>query len=115
MFIGSRLTSLTEENPTHDPLRFWLNLASIGLSATFSVVTGYVIYKLTLEQMRKLDRQNGGHDGELAAEAFEEGALLDSFSDEDVDEPLTLSGDFSPRHETSSGAIRRTSSPSVQV
>lgn len=78
VFIGSRLTSLTEENPTHDPYRFWLNLASIGLSSTISIFTGIVIYRLTLAQMKKV----GGGDGELAAEILEEGRLLGDWSDE---------------------------------
>ena len=101
--------SLTEETPAHDPLRFWLNLGSILLSATFSVTTGYWIYRLTLEQMRKMDRTG---DGELAAEALEEGALLGDYSDEEEmeDEPLTVRGEsLRPTgllHRTSSGESR---------
>ncbi|WRT69083.1 uncharacterized protein IL334_006066 [Kwoniella shivajii] len=89
VFIGSRLTSLASE--TKDPLQFWLNLLSIGLSSSISVITGIVIYRLTLEQMRKLSNANGhNNDGELAAEYIEEDALLgelnpseDDFEDEE--------------------------------
>ncbi|WVQ81397.1 hypothetical protein IAT38_003521 [Cryptococcus sp. DSM 104549] len=91
VFIGSRLTSLASDSPSHDPLRFWLNLFSIGLSSAISVVTGVVIYRLTLEQMRKLDRNGPGlGDGELAAEALEEGALLGEYGDESGEEEAEL-------------------------
>ncbi|CAD6578875.1 MAG: Tlg2-vesicle protein [Tremellales sp. Tagirdzhanova-0007] len=92
VFIGSRLTSLTSETPSHDPLRFWLNLLSIGLSGTISTLTGVWIYRLTLEQMRKME------EGDVVAEALEQGALLGDFSGEDEDaeelddEPLTGTG-----------------------
>ncbi|WWD21289.1 hypothetical protein CI109_105773 [Kwoniella shandongensis] len=97
VFIGSRLTSLASDSPSSDPLRFWLNLFSIGLSGAISVTTGIVIYRLTLEQMRKLDREGGSGqgfgDGELAAEVLEQDALLgeynDSGSDADEAEMLT--------------------------
>ncbi|ODO06122.1 hypothetical protein L198_01354 [Cryptococcus wingfieldii CBS 7118] len=84
VFIGSRLTSLYSDSPTEDPLRFWINLASIGISGTISVVTGYAIYRLTLDQMRKLDQARAGGgvsdgDGELAAEALEGRALLGEY------------------------------------
>lgn len=91
VFIGSRLTSLTSEDGTHDPVRFWVNLLSIGLSITISTLGGIWIYRLTLEQMRKLDLEQGTGDGELAAEAFEEGALLGDYDEgEEEDEPLTV-------------------------
>ncbi|RXK38968.1 hypothetical protein M231_03698 [Tremella mesenterica] len=89
VFIGSRLSSLSGEEPTHDPLRFWLNLISIGLSGCFSVGTGVWIYRLTLDQMRKLDQGLPG-EGELAAEALEEGRLLDDYSEEEEGEDLVL-------------------------
>ncbi|WWC64013.1 uncharacterized protein I303_106619 [Kwoniella dejecticola CBS 10117] len=85
VFIGSRLTSLTSD--TKDPLQFWLNLLSIGLSSTISVVTGIIIYRLTLEQMRKL---KGTGDGELAAEYIEEDALLGELSGGSDDEAEML-------------------------
>jgi hypothetical protein len=92
VFIGSRLTSLTSDEPTHDPLRFWLNLGSIALSSTISLLTGIWIYRLTLAQMRKLEEEGG--QGELAAEALEEGALLGDYSEEsegaEEDEPLSV-------------------------
>lgn len=102
--------SLTEESPTRDPAQFWLNMLSIGLSFTFSIGTGWWIYRLTLEQMRKMDREGGGHDGEYAAEALEEGALLDAYTDDDVEENLT--GRPESRHELrpNKGVLRRTSS-----
>ena len=106
VFIGSRLTSLTSETPTHDPLRFWLNLLSIGLCSTISALTGIWIYRLTLEQMRKME------EGEVAAEALEEGALLGDYSGEEGeemdDEPLTGIG--GSRIERSPGVVRRSSS-----
>jgi hypothetical protein len=97
VFIGSRLTSLIEtpDEPHHDPLKFWLNLGSIGLSMIISTGTGIWIYRLTLEQMRKLE------EGELAARVLEEGVPtegvyrdememeLDEDEDELEDEPLT--------------------------
>ncbi|WVQ90118.1 hypothetical protein IAS59_003895 [Cryptococcus gattii] len=79
VFIGSRLTSLASDSAAHDPLRFWLNLISIVVS------------------MRKLDQNGAGlGDGELAAEALEENALLgdyDSGSDDAEAELLTASND----------------------
>lgn len=58
-------------------MRFWLNLISIIVSACISIATGVIIYRLTLQQMRKLDQTGTGlGDGELAAEALEENALL---------------------------------------
>jgi len=95
VFIGSRLTSLIEtpDEPHHDPLKFWLNLGSIGLSMIISTGTGIWIYKLTLEQMRKLE------EGELAARVLEEGVPTEGMyrdememeldEDELDDEPLT--------------------------
>ncbi|AAW44224.1 hypothetical protein CNBF2990 [Cryptococcus deneoformans B-3501A] len=95
VFIGSRLTSLASDSAAHDPLRFWLNLISIIVSACISIATGVIIYRLTLQQMRKLDQTGAGlGDGELAAEALEENALLgdyDSGSGEDEAEFLTSS------------------------
>ena len=107
MFIGSRLTSLTHEGPTHDPLQFWLNIGSILLSCSISILTGIWIYRLTLEQMRKLD---SGDEGELAAEALERGALLGDYTDDEEadDEPLTLGHSLRP----SDGLQRRSSSSS---
>ncbi|WVF65529.1 hypothetical protein IAT40_000257 [Kwoniella sp. CBS 6097] len=84
VFIGSRLTSLASD--VHDPLQTWLNLLSIGISTTISLVTGIVIYRLTLEQMRKLKNE----EGELAAEYVEEDALLGELSDSD--DELTRGG-----------------------
>lgn len=91
VFIGSRLNSLTDGDDKPDPLRFWINLGSIAISVTFSVVTGTVIYRLTLSQMRKMDY---GHphdleDAELAAGVLERSALLSDFSEpDDVEEEL---------------------------
>ncbi|ORY28780.1 hypothetical protein BCR39DRAFT_533830 [Naematelia encephala] len=108
VFIGSRLTSLTSETPGHDPLRFWLNIGSIALSASISVLTGVWIYRLTLDQMRKLEKSR---EGELAAEALEEGALFgeyrDSDDEENEDEPLT---ERSQMLRPERGALRRVSS-----
>ena len=107
VFIGSRLTSLASETPSHDPLRFWINLGSICLSMLISVSTGIWIYRLTLAQMRKLDKNEAGlGDGELAAEALEEGALLGDYSGDE--EPLT---DRSETVRPGGGVARRTSSP----
>ncbi|WVQ93198.1 hypothetical protein IAU59_000262 [Kwoniella sp. CBS 9459] len=86
VFIGSRLTSLASD--VHDPLQTWLNLLSIAISTTISLVTGIVIYRLTLEQMRKLKNE----EGELAAEYVEEDALLGELSDSDDDEGLSGGG-----------------------
>lgn len=85
------MTDGGEDKP--DPLRFWVNLASIIVSVAFSVVTGLLIYRLTLSQMRKMDH---GHphdleDGELAAEALERAersALLGDFSESDVEDEV---------------------------
>ena len=105
VFIGSRLTSLTHEAPNHDPLQFWLNIGSILISSTISVLTGIWIYRLTLEQMRKLD---AGEEGGLAADALERGALLGDYSDDEeaADEPLTPGHSLRP----SGNMLRRTSS-----
>lgn len=88
VFIGSRLSSMLDDpdNPKHkDPVQFWLNMASIVATVVFSVVTGLVIYKLTLRQMRKLEMHEGcdPEEGELAAEALESTALLRDYSEED--------------------------------
>ena len=116
VFIGSRLTSLADPEATHDPLHFWLNVISIGLSGLFSVSTGYWIYRLTLEQMRKLDKSGGGHDGELAAEALEEGRLLGDFSDDEGeeldDEPLTERSRLQPVRGPNGTALQRRTSGS---
>ncbi|WWC91199.1 uncharacterized protein L201_006141 [Kwoniella dendrophila CBS 6074] len=90
VFIGSRLTSLTSENGQKDPLQFWLNLLSIGISSSISVITGIVIYRLTLEQMRKLKSNSSSNDGELAAEFVEEDALLGELSGGSDDEAELL-------------------------
>ncbi|WVR09045.1 hypothetical protein IAU60_006105 [Kwoniella sp. DSM 27419] len=104
VFIGSRLTSLASE--VHDPLQTWLNLLSIGISTTISLVTGIVIYRLTLEQMRKLKNE----EGELAAEYVEEDALLGEFSGSEGDreeaELLTASQAGAPKGRTGQGAGR---------
>jgi len=106
VFIGSRLISLTSETPTHDPLRFWLNLASIGLSGTISALTGIWIYRLTLEQMRQLEA------GEIAADAMESGELLGDFSGEEEmeDEPLSARGGSRVERSSAPKGMRRTSS-----
>ena len=82
------------------------------MSATFSACTGYWIYRLTLDQMRKMDRENG----ELAAEAMEEGAFLgpyddDPASDQEADELLGLRSSFGVQ-EQRPGVSRRHSSAS---
>lgn len=115
VFIGSRLTSLIEtpDEPHHDPLKFWLNLGSIGLSMILSTGTGIWIYRLTLEQMRQLEQ------GEVAARVLEEGVPTEGMyrdememeldEDELDDEPLTSrQGLRVARHER--GSVRRTSS-----
>jgi hypothetical protein len=81
--------SLTEESPKHDPVQFWLNLLSIAISFSFSIGTGYWIYNLTMAQMRKMEGEGGEMEGEMAAEAFEHGGLLDEYEDEEVEEHLT--------------------------
>jgi hypothetical protein len=112
VFIGSRLVSLTDENPSHDPAQFWLNLFSIGLSFCFSVGTGWWIYRLTLDQMRKMDRE-GDHAGVMAADALENGGLLDDYeyTDEDVREDLTGTERGHPLR-PNGGVVRRVSSQS---
>jgi hypothetical protein len=103
VFIGSRLTSLIEtpDEPHHDPLKFWLNLGSIGLSMIISTGTGIWIYRLTLDQMRQLE------EGELAARVLEEGVPTeDMYRDED--EPLTSRQGLRPAR-PERGASRRTS------
>lgn len=112
VFIGSRLSSMLDDpdNPKHkDPVQFWLNVASIIATVVFSVVTGLVIYKLTLRQMRKLELHEGcdPDEGELAAEALESTALLRDYSEED-DLALLESGNGHGRR----GARER--SPSVR-
>jgi hypothetical protein len=115
VFIGSRLTSLIEtpDEPHHDPLKFWLNLGSIGLSLCISTATGIWIYRLTLEQMRKLE------EGELAARVLEEGVPTESMyrdememeldEDELEDEPLTSRQGLKVGRQER-GVLRRTSS-----
>lgn len=86
---------MTDGDDEPDPLRFWINLGSILVSLSFSIITGTVIYRLTLKQMRKMDY---GHahdleDGELAAEALdaalERSALLGDYRySDDVEEEL---------------------------
>lgn len=71
------------EGDKADPLKFWLNLISIAASLVFSVVTGVLIYRLTLRQMR---RMGNVEEGELAAAALEETALLGDYSGESGDE-----------------------------
>ncbi|TXT13704.1 hypothetical protein VHUM_01071 [Vanrija humicola] len=89
VFIGSRLNSLTDDGPENkpDPLRFILNMLSIGGSVLISIATGVWIYRLTLEQIRKLDNGEPG-EGELAAEALESTALLGDYSDDEEVEEL---------------------------
>lgn len=89
VFIGSRLSSMLDdpENPKHkDPVQFWLNVVSILATVVFSVVTGLVIYRLTLRQMRKLELHEGcdPDEGELAAEALESTALLRDYSEDEL-------------------------------
>jgi hypothetical protein len=79
VFIGSRLTSLSDPEASHDPLHTWLNILSIGLSLSFSVGTGIFIYRATLAQMRKLEGEGGRRAAE-ALEGLEEG-LLASYTD----------------------------------
>ena len=77
---------------------------------SISTVTGIWIYRLTLEQMRKLE------EGELAARILEEGVPVDSIyrdememeidEDELEDEPLTNRQGLRPQN----GGLRRTSS-----
>jgi hypothetical protein len=114
VFIGSRLTSLIEtpDEPHHDPLKFWLNLGSIGLSMIISTGTGIWIYRLTLDQMRQLE------EGELAARVLEEGVPTEDMyrdememeldEDELDDEPLTSRQGLRPAR-PERGASRRTS------
>lgn len=85
VFIGSRLNSLSDDtgDKEPDPLRFWLNLGSIALSLFLSVGTGTLIYRLTLNQMRKMQHPGHPDEGELAAEAFESSTLLGDYSDEE--------------------------------
>ena len=80
VFIGSRLQSFAEdpESSSHDPLRFWLNIASLGIALTLSTVTGVWIYRLTLEQMRKIEAsEHLGIDEAALGEA-----LLGEYGDE---------------------------------
>lgn len=84
---------MADENSSKDPVGFWLNILYIGLSSAVSISTGYFIYRSTLEQMRKVDQDGGRMEGELAAEAFENGGLMGDYSDEEVDEPLTTRSD----------------------
>jgi hypothetical protein len=114
VFIGSRLTSLTHESPSSDPVQFWVNIISILLTGTVSFVTGVWIYRLTLEQMKQLEREGGD---DLAADALEAGALLGDYSDEGEgeDEPLTVRAPRGTRSGLTvggggGGALRRTSS-----
>jgi hypothetical protein len=104
---------LTDENATHDPLRTWLNILTIALSFSFSLGTGYWIYRLTLEQMRKMDRE-GGMEGELAAEALEEGEFMGPYEDDEEDEPLTARPGSKP-FRPNGGVLRRVSSSGESV
>ncbi|KAK4687680.1 hypothetical protein P7C73_g2419, partial [Tremellales sp. Uapishka_1] len=108
VFIGSRLISLADPDARPDPLRFWLNLLSIALSSTISLLTGLWIYKLTEAQMKKVQ------EGDLAVEALEaleEGALLGDYSGEEDDEGLTVVAEDSGSglKATRSPVVRRTS------
>ncbi|WWC73083.1 uncharacterized protein I206_107048 [Kwoniella pini CBS 10737] len=91
VFIGSRLTSLTSDKNEKDPLQFWLNLFSIGLSSSISIITGIIIYKLTLKQMKKLKLNNG--DGELAIEYIEEDALLGELNESESENENEITSD----------------------
>lgn len=62
-------------------------MLSIGGSVLISIATGVWIYRLTLEQIRKLDNGEPG-EGELAAEALESTALLGDYSDDEEVEEL---------------------------
>ena len=72
MFIGSRLSSFAEGETTQDPIRFWLNIGSLGLALAASTFTGFWIYRLTLEQMRKVESSDQLEEA-LAAERLLEG------------------------------------------
>lgn len=94
VFIGSRLESLFDSDPDDLPgggggdhdgssskFKFWLNLGSIILGLTISTATGIWIYRLTLEQMRKME------EGKLAAAALEEetGIYRDELGESDLE------------------------------
>lgn len=75
------------DNPKHkDPVQFWLNMASIVATVVISVLTGLVIYRLTLRQMRKFELREGcdPDEGELAAEALESTALMRDYSEDEL-------------------------------
>jgi hypothetical protein len=76
VFIGSRLTSLSDPEAAHDPAHFWLNMISIGLSLCISTGTGLWIYRLTRKQMRRFE---GDHE---ALDGLEEGLLAAAYADE---------------------------------
>ncbi|GMK57137.1 hypothetical protein CspeluHIS016_0309770 [Cutaneotrichosporon spelunceum] len=99
VFIGSRLSSLSDDSDDKpDPLRFWLNLGSIALSIAISIGTGTLIYRLTLNEMRRIEHADHPEEGDLAAEALERlesAALLGDFSDEEVAEELVPTQHFS--------------------
>jgi len=57
------------------------------VSIFVSIGTGVLIYRLTLDQMRKLESCPPG-EGDLAVEALEATALLGDYSDEEVQEEL---------------------------
>lgn len=65
-----------------------------------------------------MDRE-GGHEtmeGELAAEAFENGGLMGDYSDEEVDEPLVVRGERATEQGgRPQGLARRISSGSDMV
>ena len=66
----------------NDSFKFWLNILSIAVSLLVSVGTGVLIYRLTLEQMRKIEGCEPG-DQELAIAALEQTALLGDYSDDE--------------------------------
>jgi hypothetical protein len=73
-----------------DAVKIWLNVISIGISGVVSVGTGMLIYRLTLEQMRRLENCHPG-ETELAVAALEHTALLGDYTtdeDEEVVEEL---------------------------
>jgi hypothetical protein len=121
VFIGSRLTSLIDppEDDHPDPIKFWINLISIFGTIGISAATGVLIYRLTLEQMRKLE------EGELAASALEEGGLGEyrdgeyrdegeyGMEEEELeDEPLTRRDESRSLRVGRGKVVRRTSSGS---
>jgi hypothetical protein len=105
VFIGSRLRSLGNDTP--DPTRWWINLLSIGVALGCGVITGWVIYRRVLVQLREFDRgegldpgnsgHHGHHDGDIAAEALESGRLLGAYDEADEETDDVVSGEDEPQ------------------